>query len=342
MKTLLSFLLALCLMVVGAALLWYLSEWVFTQNARLIQAWFGWPALSFSGRLLQLLLLAAEVCMAVLLIAAALIRYRKPRVFISFKHVHEEKAEALAAQLAQAGLKVLRLPFGQYSHDEIVDYVRQALRKADALVAVPDAENVSFVDAELMAASVRRIPIALMQYQERQFQPTTLLRGYPVFDYNCLTTKDFEPLKRYLWFSARHPREYLRMAGRIFKVFFDSVNWMVFGILIAVYALMEGAKQLLNRLTDWLFDVTLFGADADTAIFYNTVFMLLLIGYAGYLIYAQLRTLHIARQMTSTGTDSYEAFSEAFSILKSDRKILDCIRRNNFIPRGSTVPGWKT
>ena len=334
MRTLLILLLFLLLFIAGAALLWVVSEWVSGQNAGLIYRAFGLPPMSLAGRLVQVFLLLAQVCAVILLIAVGLVRLRRPRVFVSFKHVHESKAESVAGQLSNAGMEVLRLPFGQYSHDEIVEFVRKALRRADALVAIPDAEQASFVDAELMAASVRRIPIVLIQYQEKQFQPTTLLRGYPVFDYACLEANNFEPLKRYLWFAAKHPREYFRMAGRIFKAFFEPVNIIVFGILIAVYAFMEGAKQLLNVLSERLFGSILFGADPDTGVFYNTVFMLLLIGYAGYLVYAQLRTLSTARQISSTGTESYREFSEAFAILKSDGKILECIRENNFIPRG--------
>ncbi len=333
MKTAVSLLIALCLFVAAAAALWVVSEWIFTFNADLIARPLGLPPLGIGARVLQFFLLAAEVCLAVLLVAAFLVRYRRPRVFISFKHVHEAKAVALAKQLERAGMDILRLPFGQYEHDHIVEFVRQALRRADALVAIPDAESASFVDAELMAASVRRLPIALIQYQERQFQPTTLLRGYPVFDYQCLEAQGFEPLQRYLWFAARHPREYMRMAGRIFKVFLDGVNWIVFAIMLAVFSLMEGTKQLLNRLGERLFETTLFSPDPDSAVFYNTVFVLLLFGYAAWLIHAQVSVLRTARQIASTGTESFQTFSDAFSILKSDRNILGCIRENNFIPR---------
>ncbi len=322
------------LFIAGSAMVWGISDWISGHNARLIDWAFGLPRMSLGGRLLQVLLLIAEVCAVVLLIAAGLVRLRKPRVFVSFKHVHESKAEAVAKRLSEAGMKVLRLPFGEYSHDEIVEFVRQALRKADALVAIPDAQEASFVDAELMAASVRRIPIVLIQYQDKQFQPTTLLRGYPVFDFACLAASDFKPLERYLRFAVKHPREYFRMAGRIFKVFFEPVNLILFAILFAAYALLEGAKQLLNMLTERLFEWTLFQDDPDTTIFYNTVFVLLMFGFAGYLIFSQLRTLRTARQITSTGTESYREFSDAFSILKSDREILECIRENNFIPRG--------
>ncbi len=334
MKMLLSFVLALIVLIAGAAVLWLVSEWIFTQNARLVSMTFGMEPLSFGSRMVQIFLLLAEVCALVFVMGFFLIRYRKPRVFISFKHLHEEKAKALARQLEKDGLEVLRLPFGQYGHDQIVEFVREALRKADALVAIPDAEQASFVDAELMAASVRRIPIALLQYQERQFQPTTLLRGYPVFDYECLRECQFEPLRRYLWFAAKHPREYWRITGRIFKVFMDGINWLVFGIMLSVYALLEGIMQLLNMLTQRFLEFTLFQPDADSAIFFNTVMILLMLGYAIFLLYSQFRTLAVARQLASTGTESFQTFSEAFSILESDRKILNCIRENNFIPRG--------
>lgn len=334
MKTFLSLLLALVVFVLGAWLVWEFSAWIYLRNAGLIERGLGLPALHLGGRMLQSLLLLVEICVLILLVAAALIRYRKPRVFISFKHIHEEKATEIARQTERAGMKVLRLPFGNYGHDEIVEFVRQALRKADAVVVIPDAESASFVDAELLAASVRRIPIALIQYQERQFQPRTLLRGYPVFDYACLEAGGFESLNRYLWFSAGHPREYVRMAGRIFAVFLEPVNWIVFSIMLVSMALMEGLKWLINKASMALLKTQVFQPDMESAIFYNTVFVMLLLGYALYLLHQQWSVLRTARQMASTGTESYRVFADAFSILKSDRKILACIRENLFIPRG--------
>lgn len=318
----------------GAYACWLLSEQVFGLNAGLVERWFGLPAMHLGARVLQVAILAVEVCMAVALVALWQIRYRRPKVFISFKHTHEEKAQATAAALEKRGFRVLRLPFGQYTHDEIVGFVRDALRQADALVAIPDAEHTSFVDAELMGASVRRIPIVLLQYQERQFQPTTLLRGYPVFDYHCLQAEGFAPLRRYLAFSAGHPAEYGRMLGRIFKVFFDGANLVVLAILLLAFVGMEASKALLNRLTQTLWQSPLFVPDADSAVFYNTVFILCLLGYAGYLLYRQWQVLRVARQISITGADSFQTFAKAFSILKSDRIVLRCIRENNFIPRG--------
>lgn len=333
-KTILSLLLAMVVFVLGGLLAWELSAWVYARNAWLIERFLGLPPLHLGVRILQSLLLLAEICVLILLAATALIRYRKPRVFISFKHIHEAKAKEIGRRVEQAGMEVLRLPFGDYGHDEIVEFVRQALRKADAVVVIPDAESASFVDAELLAASVRRIPIALIQYQERQFQPRTLLRGYPVFDYSCLEAGGFESLNRYLWFSAGHPREYIRMVGRIVAVFLEPVNWIVFSLLLVAMALMEGLKWLINKVSEALLQTAVFQPDMESAIFYNTVFVMLLLGYALYLLYRQWNVLRTARQMASTGTESYQVFADAFSILKSDQKILSCIRENLFIPRG--------
>jgi hypothetical protein len=333
-KTFLSLLLAMVLFVLGAWMVWELSAWIYHQNARLMERLLGLPALHLGARIFQSLLLLAEICVLILLAAAALIRYRKPRVFISFKYLHEEKAKEIGRQVERAGMEVLRLPFGSYGHDEIVEFVRVALRKADAVVVIPDAESASFVDSELLAASVRRIPIALIQYQERQFQPRTLLRGYPVFDYACLEAGGFESLNRYLWFSAGHPREYVRMAGRIFAVFLEPVNWIVFSLMLVAMALMEGIKWLINAASYALLQTAIFQPDMESAVFYNTVFVMLLLGYALYLLYRQWNVLRTARQIASTGTESYQVFAEAFSILKSDQKILACIRENLFIPRG--------
>ncbi len=333
-KSTLIFLLSVVAFVAGAYACWLLSEQVFIWNARLVEKWFSLPAMHLGARVLQVVVLVVEVCLVVALAALYQIRYRRPRVFISFKHTHEGKAQAAAAALEKRGFRVLRLPFGQYTHDEIVGFVRDALRQADALVAIPDAEHASFVDAELMGASVRRIPIVLLQYQERQFQPTTLLRGYPVFDYHCLQAEDFAPLYRYLAFAAGHPAEYGRMLGRIFSVFFDVVSLVVLMVILLVFVGMEGAKELLNRLTQLLWHCSLFAPNTDSAVFHNTIFILLLLGYAGYLLYRQWQVLRTARQISITGADSFQTFADAFSILKSDRMVLRCIRENNFIPRG--------
>lgn len=128
------------------------------------------------GSFLTIILLVLVFMTAVMLLVpvALLVRTRfvKPVVFISFKHIHEKKATELEAQLIKEGFGVERLAFSKsYKHDEVVSQVRTKLQKSHVLVAIPDAEEASFVDAELLAASTLKIPIVLLKYQENKHSP---------------------------------------------------------------------------------------------------------------------------------------------------------------------------
>lgn len=99
MKTILSLLLALVLFVLGAWLVWEASAWLYARNAWLIEQTLGLPSLHLGARILQSLLLLAEISILLLIVAASLIRYRRTRVFVSFKHIHEAKAREIARSI---------------------------------------------------------------------------------------------------------------------------------------------------------------------------------------------------------------------------------------------------
>ena len=286
-----------------------------------------------SDYLASLLIALIFIFVAVILVPLILLfrtRFRKPVVFISFKHVHEEKAIDLETRLKAENFEVERLAFSpNYTHDEVVSQVLVKLQKADVVVTIPDAKNASFVDSELLAASALKVPIVLMQYQKQQAQPGTLLLGYPVFNYQCVQEKKFIPLFRFLLFVTRSSRDYLNQVARIFRQMFDPITLLGFGIIVAIFLLIKFGFQLVK----WIFlDVLQWSIghlilENDEMI--HSVFIMLILGYTIYIIANAFYIIGVARQITVTGRESYQTFKDAFSSLKDDKEMLECIHQNN-------------
>jgi hypothetical protein len=209
------------------------------------------------------------------------------------------------------------------------------LQKSDVMVAIPDAENASFVDSELLAASVLKIPIVLIRYQEKQSQPTTLLLGYPVFDYQCIQKNQFKPLFRFLYFATRSNKDFLNQTKRILRQMFDPYLLGAFGVIIGVFLALkffiQALRWLLLDVLDW--SIGHFFMENDEM--FKSVIIMLILGFTVYSIGKAFYTLRVARQVIVTGKDSYKTFKEEFSYLKNDKKMLECIQVNSLAAKGT-------
>ncbi len=300
-----------------------------------LTSFFGLGEYSFWTTLLLVLVFLVAVVLLIPLVLLVRTRFVRPVVFISFKNVHEKKAVELEKQLKKEGFGVERLAFSKkYKHDEVVSQVRKKLQKSHVLVAIPDAEEASFVDAELLAASALKIPIVLLRYQEKQSQPGTLLLGYPVFDFRSIQNQQFAPLFRFLLFATRHRKDFFNQIRRILKQMLDPAILLVLGILVGIFLLIKfGARmlhQLLSKVLDW--DVGNFLVEGDDL--NQSVLIMLIVGFAAYSIGKAFYTLRVARQVVVTGTDSYKTFKEEFSFLKKDREMMACIQLNVLEAKG--------
>ncbi|MFK8006120.1 MAG: hypothetical protein AB8H03_07110 [Saprospiraceae bacterium] len=306
------------------------SDFLATSTRGILKTYLG---IETSDYLASLLIVLIFISIAAILVPLFLIfrtRFRKPIVFISFKHVHEEKAIDLETRLKAENFEVERLAFSpNYTHDEVVSQVLVKLQKADVVVTIPDAKNASFVDSELLAASALKIPIVLMQYQKQQAQPGTLLVGYPVFNYQCVQEKRFLPLFRFLLFVTRSSKDYINQVFRIFRQMFDPMTLGVFGLVVAAFLLIKFGFQLIKWiLLDILqWSIGHFILESDEM--YHSLFITLILGFMVYSIANAFYTIGVARQITVTGKESYQTFKDTFSYLKDDKEMLECIHQNN-------------
>ena len=292
-----------------------------------------WFSLEQNDYLTSLMIALIFMFLAAILVPIVLLfrtRFRKPIVFISYKHIHENKSIELEKELLTQGFGVERVAFSsKYTHDEVVNQVRLKLQKSHVVVAIPDAEDSSFVDSELLAASVLKKPIILIQYQDKQAQPSTLLLGYPVFNYQCIQQKQFAPLFRFLLFATRSSKGFFQQVGRIFKQMYDPILLGVFGLLIGIILLIKFGFQLVKWFLLDVLEWNIGNLITDSDEMYHSVFIMLILGFTIYAIGNAFYTLQVARQITVTGKESYKTFETEFSYLKKDREMLTCIHQNS-------------
>jgi hypothetical protein len=285
-----------------------------------------------------MLLAVIFLLVAMLLIPIVLLvttKFKRSVVFISFKFTQEDKAIALETQLKAVGFGTERLAFSSnYSHDEVISKVREKLQKSDVLVAIPDAENASFVDSEVFAASVLKIPIILIQYQEKQSQPGTLLQGYPVFDYKRLEQHQFIPLFRFLFFATRSYKDFFNQTKRIYRQMFEPYMVGVLGIIIGIFLFLKFCVQFLRWLILDILEWQIGHFLTENDELFKSVLIMLILGFMVYSIGKAFYTLSVARQVVVTGKDSFSIFEEEFSFLKKDKEMLACIQLNTLAAKG--------
>src|SRR5438034_2939659 len=145
--------------IVGLVGLWFLGLY------RAYRFWFVsaggiWGALAFVGRILAelglvLAALAATMALfAIVHVGVSIItgtKLRRVKIFISFKHDYESIVTELEKALADRDIEVIRLPFRQRDHDDVIGESFKAVRTADGVVVVPGPES-SWLNSELSIA----------------------------------------------------------------------------------------------------------------------------------------------------------------------------------------------
>ncbi len=258
-------------------------------------------------------------------------QWKKPRIFLSHKGELNEKAAIIKGQLEQQGFIVFLLPFStNYTHDYVIKWVRDHIRKSHAMVVIPDAQKTSFVDSEILAASVKGIPIVVMQHANSHIQPSTLLRGFPVFDFEKIQEDQSIALSDYLLFAIQHQRDLWRNFQRHF-------NWQLYAFGLFIMVLLA-IVSLANPIYDWLIGWVIPNYHTDHNISQDPVFAgtttgIFIIAMI-YLFFDHRKNLNISRQEAVTGIESFEEFSNAFTI-PSDKRILKFINKNDFKALGS-------
>lgn len=262
--------------------------------------------------------------------------WRRPRVFVSFEHELEPIANELAAALERAGLDVERLPFNtEAKHDTVIEAVRRALMRCDAMVCIPGTRP-SFVESEVLVASTLQRLIIFVVSRESPRMPNTALYGYPVFVLEKIRNRDYRELAsalkigcgswlewwRYLY-GARKPFEIfssLRLAAMLTLLF--GLLSAVSGALLAAYVTgYEAAHQFLIDYPGVVWGLIHSG---------KVVPLLMVIGLCtgGLLVAIGAREArNVLRQHTITGQMTFSILRRALSGTPAGRRVLVCLLR---------------
>ncbi|MEZ4918711.1 MAG: hypothetical protein R2792_06345 [Saprospiraceae bacterium] len=242
-------------------------------------------------------------------------RWRKIRVFISYKHLYMPIANELKTFFEQKNkaFKVEMLPFETRTHDDTVATVRGMIRRADIMVCIPDPEAPSFVNAEILAMSVLNKPIVLVRHHKDQLLPHTALSGYPVLELATLRQFKFVPLANYALFICRHYTDLKRLLNRLVVglAFFELLNEYKWHLLVVLAAILSG-------FAGWVAFKAFLAALLVLTMTITAIFII--IGYT-----VDWRASKIARQEMLSGNTTFEKLDEALSEMDSDWHIAECL-----------------
>jgi hypothetical protein len=258
-----------------------------------------------------LLAVAAAVC-----IQSLAGRWRKVRVFVSYKHDHLPLVTALASALDNRWMTAEFVPFAPAEHDSLIDAVRVHVRRADAVVVLPGAEK-SFVDAEVFAAAALRKVVMFIRVTDEQTTPDTAFTGYPVFDLGTLTKNSYAPLIRFILYVTRSardvPRDFFRASAGFHK---DLAAIAV--VLFVAMGLVDIVGELAGAINPrWQMNIVV-------AFYWVTTVLAAVIFASSYLrtVYRRIKAIRVARQSVLSRTCTFPLLSESLSFLEEDRKIL--------------------
>jgi hypothetical protein len=210
---------------------------------------YGWSRVARNPQVLKLF--ASAIVSAALFIGAvsvvhlliSLIRKRRTRVFISFQHEREPIADMLANEMTKCGIRAEKLPFKENpDSDMLLLQVRQQIRDCDIFVCVP-GNRPSFVESEVLAASVVYKPIVFVLIEAEAPQlPNTAMKGYPVFALERLQRfhrKGFRILASFCSYLAADWRSTIRVYGAVFNHLLAST-----GLVFAVFLTSTGISTV--------------------------------------------------------------------------------------------------
>ncbi len=257
--------------------------------------------------------------------------WRKPRVFISYKmntagaKVNTNQiALDIKKHLSEKGFTVLHFQYESLpDHDYLNFQIKKLLKKADAMIAVPDPYFPSYVDAEIACAVNNDKPVYIIKHTIDQKLPATANSGHTVLLLDNLIKENYKPLGHILNYT--HQIWY----KRLFIIWLPLVTF-----LLPLQYFNDGE----GKLTLGLIILGLFIA----GIIYlkvpiSTVFLILKFAIvlaqslSVYLtlieIYGRVRFEKIIRQSMINAGNTYEYFVEA----EFDKRVLYCIDKDGLL-----------
>lgn len=252
-------------------------------------------------------------------------RWHNPAVFISYKNTSSDsKADTTAIALAikkALEQKRFKVYFFEYSktkrHDEINNEIQNMLRKAHAMVVIPDPYNPSYVNTEIQCAAYAEKPVFIIRHTKDQELPDTANSGHTVLLLDKLKKEKFKPLVYLLQYVYKNWHTRLFIPGMPFTYFFEAITNIIEGI--KTYALaLAGFILAVFLLVHFAVPVTI--------VLTTLKIVVSVIGFVAAFITLQkiMQNLHlqkIIRQSILTSGKTYELYKEA----GFENNILGCI-----------------
>lgn len=259
-------------------------------------------------------------------------RWRKPRVFISYKNSASDAAvdttamaKEIKSRLEQKGFRTLFFTYTKaMHHDEVNFRIQENIRKAHAMVVVPDPQHPSYVNTEIQGAVLAYKPVYLIKFSGDQKLPDTANSGHSVLLWHKLKESQFAALSDLLCYIHQYWTTRFFILGIPFISFFIPFMWIgendhSFKALILFALLVAGLIYInvpLQGLQLFLECVTMLIATAGA---YTTILA----------IFERSHLQQAARQSVLKGRSAYDAFEEA----GMDETILNCLDKEGLAIR---------
>jgi hypothetical protein len=263
-------------------------------------------------------------------------KWHNPEIFISYKNT-EEDSKTDTTDIALAIKKVLEqnrftVHFFKYSktmrHDVINNEIQSMLRRAHAMVVIPDPYNPSYVDTEIQCAAYAEKPVFIIKHTKDQKLPNTANSGHTVLLLDKLKKEKYQPLIYLLQYVHKNWHTRLFIPGKPLEYFFEAITTIIEGIQTYVLALIG--------LITAVFLMVYFAIPVNTVLTILKIVVTCIGIVAAYItlnkIIQNIRLQKIIRQSMLSSGKTYDYYKEAkFSknILTSLDKAGLALQHNN-------------
>ncbi len=259
-------------------------------------------------------------------------KWRKPEVFISYKNTDaDDKADttniavAIKDALEAKKFKVHFFKYSKAKHDVINNQIQNMLRRADAMVVIPDPYDPSYVDTEIQCAAYDKKPVFIIKHTKDQKLPNTANSGHTVLLLDKLNKQNYKPLAYLLGYAHKNLHTRLFIPGKPLEYFFDTVTSIIeriqsYGLVFAVFILSIVLLVYFSVPVNWVLN--------------GLIIIVTCIGIVAAFITLQkiiknIRLQKIIRQSMLTAGKTYDYFKEA----EFPKNVLDCVDKTGLALR---------
>jgi hypothetical protein len=230
-------------------------------------------------------------------------RYKSTRVFISYFHEYSDIALKIHSALKSENIYVALIPFSNYEYDKLIEEVRKKIIECNCVIVIP-GENRSFVDAEILAASVIIKPIVFIDAGHNKI-PDTAFSGYPVFRWKKINKLECKALVYLIRLITPNCSDEVVRATRIIKksIFLYivlSFTVIIISSIIEMIALPLGFNVI--KIEDYSQEI------------FWIVYCVMVIRMLAHSLFQIYIASKIVRQLSITGTRTQE---ELISMIRS-------------------------